>query len=157
MIIISAISDILQGPSIREISMSTLESVFRTNAFGPLILTQALLANLTMVPSPRIGNVTSRAGSIADNTSGGYYAYRGSKAALNMLGRNMAVDLKSDGVIVAMLHPGMVATTASGAKVGQPQVIAPQEAAEKCWDVLMKTKMEDSGKFWHREGFEIAW
>lgn len=69
----------------------------------------------------------------------------------------MAVDLKEKGVLVAMLHPGMVATPGSGGKIGQPQVIEPQEAAEKCWDVLMKTGIEDTGKFWHREGYEIPW
>jgi NAD(P)-dependent dehydrogenase (short-subunit alcohol dehydrogenase family) len=101
--------------------MSVIESVFRTNAFGPLILTQALLSNLTAVPNSRIRNITSRAGSIADNTGGNFYAYRSSKAALNMIGKSMAVDLKEKGVLVAMLHPGMVATPGSGAKIGQPQ------------------------------------
>lgn len=139
------------------ISMSVLESVFRTNAFGPLILAQALLTNLTTAPNSRIGNISSRAGSIADNSSGSFYAYRGSKAALNMIGKSMAVDLKERGVLVAMLHPGMVTTPGSGAKIGQPQVIEPQEAAEKCWDVLIKTGIEDTGKFWHREGYEIPW
>ena len=85
--------------------MSVLESVFRTKAFGPLILTQALLSNLTAVPNSLIGNISSRAGSIADNTSGSFYAYRGSKAALNMIGKSMAVDLKEKGVLIAMLHP----------------------------------------------------
>jgi NAD(P)-dependent dehydrogenase (short-subunit alcohol dehydrogenase family) len=139
------------------ISMSVLESVFRTDAFGPLILTQALLSNLTAVPNPRIGHITSRAGSIADNTGGNFYAYRSSKAALNMIGKSMSVDLKEKGVLIAMIHPGMVATPGSGAEVGQPQVVEPQEAAEKCWDVLMKTGIEDTGKFWHREGYEIPW
>ena len=155
--------DIFSAISYREqetlslISMAALESVFRTNTFGPLILTQALLSNLTAVPNPRIGNITSRAGSIADNTGGGVYAYRSSKAALNMIGRSMAVDLKEKGVFVAMLHPGMVATSGSGASMGQPQVVEPQEAAEKCWDVLLRTGIEDTGKFWHREGYEIPW
>ena len=143
--------------SLGVISMSALESAFSTNTFGPLILTQALLSNLTAVPSPRIGNITSRAGSIADNTGGGYYAYRSSKAALNMIGKSIAVDLKEKGVLVAMLHPGMVATPGSGATIGQPQVVEPQEAAEKCWDILLKTGVEDTGKFWHREGYEIPW
>lgn len=139
------------------ISMSALESTFRTNAFGPLILTQALLSNLTSVPNPRIGNITSRMGSVADNTSGGFYAYRSSKAALHMIGKSMAVDLKEKGVLVATIHPGMVATSGSGASMGQPQVIEPQEAAEKCWDLLLKTGIEDTGKLWHRDGYEIPW
>jgi NAD(P)-dependent dehydrogenase (short-subunit alcohol dehydrogenase family) len=154
--IFSAICD-RDHEALTTISMSALESAFRTNAFGPLILTQALLSNLTAVPNPRIGNITSRVGSIADNTGGGFYGYRGSKAALNMIGKSMAVDLKEKGVLVAMVHPGMVATPGSGAKIGQPQVIEPQEAADKCWDMLIKMGIEDTGKFWHREGNEIPW
>lgn len=156
MTVSSGISD-RDHEALAVVSMSSLESVFRTNAFGPLILTQALLSNLIQIPESRIGHITSRAGSIADNTGGGYYAYRGSKAALHMIGKSMAVDLKEKGVIVAMLHPGMVATPGSGAKIGQPQVIEPQEAAEKCWEVLLKMEIEDTGKFWHREGYEIPW
>jgi hypothetical protein len=74
-----------------------------------------------------------------------------------MIGKFMAMDLKEKSVLVAMLHPGMVATSGSGAKIGQPQVIEPQEAAEKLWDILKKTGIEDTGKFWHREGYEIPW
>ena len=154
--IILGIADI-HHEALTSISMSVLESVFRTNAFGPLILTQALLPNLTAVPNPRIGNITSRSGSIADNTSGNFYAYRSSKAALNMIGKSMAMDLKEKSVLVAMLHPGMVATSGSGAKIGQPQVIEPQEAADKCWGLLMEKGIEDTGKFWHRDGYEIPW
>ena len=69
----------------------------------------------------------------------------------------MAVDLKEKGVLVAMLHPGMVATPGSGAIIGQPQVIEPQEAADKCWGLLMEKGIEDTGKFWHRDGYEIPW
>lgn len=74
-----------------------------------------------------------------------------------MIGKSMAVDLKENGVVVAMVHPGMVATPGSGAKVGQPQVVEPEEAAEKCWNLLVKMRIEDTGKFWHREGYEIPW
>lgn len=74
-----------------------------------------------------------------------------------MIGKSMAVDLKEKGVLVAMVHPGMVATSGSGAKIGQPQVVEPEEAAEKCWDMAIKMGIEDTGKFWHRDGYEIPW
>ena len=74
-----------------------------------------------------------------------------------MIGKTMALDLKDNGVIVALLHPGMCATPGSGAVLGQPQVVEPQEAAEKLWDILLRTQMEDTGKFWHRDGFELPW
>jgi len=76
---------------------------------------------------------------------------------MNMIGRGMAVDLKESGIIVSMVHPGMVATPGSGATIGQPGVVEAQLAAEKCWEVLTTVGMENTGKFWHRDGYEIPW
>jgi NAD(P)-dependent dehydrogenase (short-subunit alcohol dehydrogenase family) len=69
----------MEHEALSVISMSVLESVFRTNAFGPLILAQTLRSNLTILPSSRIENISSRLGSIAENTSGNMYAYRAAK------------------------------------------------------------------------------
>lgn len=68
------------------LSKGSLERVFAVNTFGPLLLTQALLPNVlrSSARPPRLGFVSSRVGSIADNSSGGNYAYRSSKTALNM-------------------------------------------------------------------------
>lgn len=74
-----------------------------------------------------------------------------------MMGKCLALDLKEKGVLVAMLHPGMVATPGSGGKVGQPGVIEPEEAATKLWKMLVKMEMEGTGRFWHRDGFELPW
>ena len=80
----------------------------RVNSIGPLRVTQALAGNLH--DESKVAIITSRMGSIADNTSGGYYGYRASKAAVNAIGVSLAHDLETRGIAVALLHPGMVAT-----------------------------------------------
>lgn len=83
-----------------------------TNAIGPVLVTKALVNFLK--PNSKVVNVTSRMGSIEDNTSGAYYGYRCSKAAVNMLTKSMAVDLKSRKIAVGCVHPGFVATDMTG-------------------------------------------
>ncbi|KAI9863334.1 MAG: hypothetical protein M1813_003776 [Trichoglossum hirsutum] len=160
----SAENDILQGikppdevDRLRKITMSTLNETFTTNAFGPLLLTQALLPNLTLSPSPRIGNMSSRVGSIADNSSGGSYAYRASKAALNSISKNLAIELREKGIVVVVMHPGLTRTAIDPNIHGMAGVVEPEVAAEKLYEVLMEKEIEDSGKFWHREGYELPW
>ncbi|KAL8812618.1 MAG: hypothetical protein Q9223_007248, partial [Gallowayella weberi] len=94
--------------SLENVTSTTLLQTFQTNAFGPLLLTQSLLPRILEAQNPRIGLMSSRVGSIADNSSGGAYSYRASKAALNSIGKSMAMDLKSKGVVVLLLHPGYV-------------------------------------------------
>ena len=103
--------------------------------------------------------MSSRVGSIADNSTGGSYAYRASKAALNSISKSMAVDLKDKGVLIVIMHPGFVKTSldTSGRTHQNPEAVEPEEAAEKLWKVVKGKKMEDSGKFFHREGFELPW
>lgn len=94
--------------SLAKIDQPTLEKLFAVNTYGPLLLTQALLPNLLKAKSPRLGFMSSRVGSIADNSSGGMYAYRSSKAALNSICKSLACDLKEKGVVVVIMHPGFV-------------------------------------------------
>lgn len=83
-----------EADSLEKVDQTTLEKVFAVNTFGPLLLTQALLPSLLKAEEPRLGFMSSRVGSIADNSSGGMYAYRSSKAALNSICKSMAVDLR---------------------------------------------------------------
>ncbi|KAL8827414.1 MAG: hypothetical protein Q9191_003197 [Dirinaria sp. TL-2023a] len=141
------------------VSQPTLSETFSTNTFGPLLLTQALLHCLLQSPSPRIGLMSSRVGSIADNSSGGSYAYRASKAALNSVGKSMAVDLQEKGVVVVLMHPGFVKTAldTSGKTHKLKEAVEPEEAAVKLWAVFASKSIVDTGKFWHREGQELPW
>jgi NAD(P)-dependent dehydrogenase (short-subunit alcohol dehydrogenase family) len=98
-------------------------------------------------------------GSIADNSSGGSYAYRASKAALNSISKSMAMDLKEKGVTAIVMHPGYVKTAldTSGYTHSLPEAVEPEEAASKLWKVLMSQDIKDTGTFWHREGQELPW
>lgn len=71
----------------------------------------------------------------------------------------MAVDLHEKRVVVVVMHPGYVKTgIVAGGKMAQmAEAVEPEEAAEKLWKILMEKGLEDSGKFWHREGMELPW
>ncbi|MCJ1243395.1 hypothetical protein MMC30_000592 [Trapelia coarctata] len=138
-------------------TLAILQKTFATNTFGPLLLTQHLLPNLLASSSPRIYNVSSRVGSIADNSTGGSYAYRASKAALNSISKSMAVDLKEKGVVVLMLHPGIVKTGLDPTSHGAEGAVEPELAARELWAVCKAKGMEGTGRFWHRTGEELPW
>jgi NAD(P)-dependent dehydrogenase (short-subunit alcohol dehydrogenase family) len=127
-----------------------MERQFRVNALGPLRVTAAVLPNLG--EGSKVGIVTSRMGSIEDNSSGGHYGYRMSKAAVNMVGKSLSVDLQARGIAVAILHPGMVATDMTGGN-GVPVAHAVRGLIERMDELEMAT----SGSFWHAEGYPLPW
>lgn len=146
-----------EDDSLESIDKETLTRIFETNTFGPLLLTQALLPNLLAASDAKIGIVSSRVGSIADNCTGGIYAYRASKAAVNSIGKSLAMDLTEKGVVVSLLHPGIVKTGLDLTAADTPEAVMPDEAATKLWKVWQSKGIEDTGKFWHREGQELPW
>ncbi|KAH0355142.1 NAD(P)-binding protein, partial [Aureobasidium melanogenum] len=146
-----------EDDSLESVNKDTLTRIFETNTFGPLLLTQALLPNLVDASGAKIGIVSSRVGSIADNSTGGIYAYRASKAAVNSIGKSLAMDLKDKGIVVSLLHPGIVKTGLDPTAADTPEAVMPDEAATKLWKVWQSKNMEDTGKFWHREGQELPW
>jgi len=141
---------ILSVDSLDDLDFDGMEQQFRVNAMGPLRVTSALLPNMTA--GAKVGIVTSRMGSIEDNTSGGYYGYRMSKAAVNMAGMSLARDLHDHGIAVALLHPGMVATEMTGR-----QGIAPAQAAAGLIARMDELDAATSGTFWHAEGERLPW
>ena len=124
---------------------------FEVNALAPLRLTAALRGRLAR--GAKVGLITSRMGSIDDNGSGGAYGYRMSKAALNMAGKSLAVDLKPACVAVAILHPGMVRTRMTGSH-GQ---LEPLDAARGLLARLDELTLETTGGFWHANGERLPW
>jgi NAD(P)-dependent dehydrogenase (short-subunit alcohol dehydrogenase family) len=124
---------------------------FRVNSVGPLLVTQALLGNLHK--GARVGIVTSRMGSVGDNTSGAYFGYRMSKAAVNAAGKSLAVDLKERGIAVALLHPGYVRTE----MVGGGGDVEPEQAAAGLLARLDALDLESTGGFWHANGERLPW
>jgi NAD(P)-dependent dehydrogenase (short-subunit alcohol dehydrogenase family) len=131
---------------------SVLETI-RTNAIAPLSLAQALAANVAASERKLMAFQSSLMGSLADNGSGGYYAYRCSKAALSMVARGLAQDLRADGVISVALHPGWVRSDMGGpsAKLSVADCVAAQQR------LLMGLKPSDSGKFFNYDGKELPW
>jgi len=130
---------------------ASIKKQFEVNALAPLLITQALRARLGR--GAKVGLITSRMGSIDDNGSGGAYGYRMSKAALNMAGKSLAVDLKPQGVAVAILHPGMVKTELTGSH-GQ---VEPLDSARGLLARLDELTLETSGGFWHANGQRLPW
>ncbi len=139
------------GDRLSELSVEGIRKQFEVNALAPLRVTDALRERL--VTGGKVGLVTSRMGSIDDNTSGGAYGYRMSKAALNMAGKSLAIDLKDRGVAVALLHPGMVKTDMAGDH-GQ---VEPADAANGLLARIDEVTIETSGGFWHANGSRLPW
>jgi NAD(P)-dependent dehydrogenase (short-subunit alcohol dehydrogenase family) len=129
------------------------EETLRINALGPLLVSKALLANLERGGRKVIALVTSRMGSIADNTSGGAYVYRASKAALNAVGMSLARDLAARGITVVLFHPGWVKTDMGGA--GAP--IAPKDSIAGMRRLIDKATPKDSGRFLNYDGAAVPW
>ena len=128
-----------------------LREQFEVNALGPLRVTEAVLPNMDR--GARIALMTSRMGSIDDNTSGGAYGYRMSKAALNIAGKSLAVDLEPRGIAVVILHPGYVRTGMTG---GMGLMDAPESAALLV-ERIEALSIETTGRFLHANGEELPW
>ncbi len=127
--------------------------VFDINTVGPLRITRAFLPLLKQGISPRLVHITSLMGSIDDNRSGSHYAYRLSKAALNMASRNLAHDLRPAGIVSAVLHPGWVRTD-----MGGPQApLSPEEAVGALIRTIYALGPAQSGGFYDRDGKSCAW
>jgi NAD(P)-dependent dehydrogenase (short-subunit alcohol dehydrogenase family) len=142
---------ILRGDTLDDLNFDDVQAQIEANAIGPLRVVRALRRQLS---SPgKIALITSRMGSIGDNSSGGEYGYRMSKAALNAAGMSLARDLREAGVAVAILHPGYVRTEMTG---GGGNVTA-EEAARQLVDRLDALTLQTSGTFWHANGQILPW
>lgn len=141
---------ILTRESLDDLAFDRIREQLEVNAIAPLRVTAALEGCLGQ--GAKVAIITSRMGSIGDNTSGGRYGYRMSKAAVNMAGRSLAHDLAERGVSVFLLHPGMVATKMTGG-----QGIPPEEAAADLVARIDALGPEQSGTFWHAKGDPLPW
>jgi NAD(P)-dependent dehydrogenase (short-subunit alcohol dehydrogenase family) len=130
-----------------------MKSVIDTNTVGPLRVLQAVLPQIKSSGSAKVINITSRMGSIEENSSGGMYAYRISKAALNMAISVSSIDLKEAGVTVIGIHPGWVKTDMGGTNA---QVDVDDSAASILSTVDGLT-VKDTGRFMDRDGSAIPW
>lgn len=122
---------------------------FVVNTIAPYLLAQSLLPAVKASGGKLIA-ISTRMGSIADNSSGGFIAYRTSKAALNMAWRNLAVD---SGATCALLHPGWVQTRMGGASAP----ITPEESVSGMRQVIEQLRPEQSGGFFDYTGAPVPW
>jgi len=123
---------------------------YQVNTLGPLRVVEALRDNLG--EGSRVAIVSSRVGSISDNGSGNHYGYRASKTAVNQIGMNLMHELKPFGIAIALLHPGLVATEMTGGRG-----ISPQDSAAGLVARIDELDLNNSGSFWHAEGYELPW
>ena len=143
---------ILERVTLDDLDIDSIRRQFEVNAIAPLRLTAALLPNLTA--GSKVVLMTSRMGSISDNTSGSSYGYRMSKVALSMAGKSLAHDLKPRGIAVAILHPGLVQTRMTGFTSSG---IPPAESVAGLIDRIDALTLENSGTFWHANGEILPW
>jgi NAD(P)-dependent dehydrogenase (short-subunit alcohol dehydrogenase family) len=129
------------------------ETVLRTNVIGPYRVAEALADRVAASGLRRIANLSSGLASIADNTSGGDYAYRSAKTALNMVVVNLARDLGERGISVIALCPGWVATDMGGAGAH----ITPGESVEGLRRVIDRSDLTRSGGFYRHTGETVPW
>jgi NAD(P)-dependent dehydrogenase (short-subunit alcohol dehydrogenase family) len=143
---------IVERISLANLDFDSIQRQFEVNAIGPLRFTQAILPQLK--DGSKVVMMTSRMGSIGDNTSGGSYGYRMSKVALSMAGKSLAHDLRPTGIAVAILHPGLVQTrmtnfTSNG--------ITPQQSVKGLLARIEQLNLANTGTFWHSNGEVLPW
>ena len=143
---------ILQSMGLMDLDPAGIRRQFEVNALAPLLLARALVDQ--MPSGAKLVLMTSRMGSIDDNSSGGSYGYRMSKVALNMAGKSLAIDLEPLGIAVAILHPGLVRTRMIQFN---PSGIHPEQAVEGLLARIDALTMANSGSFWHANGELLPW
>jgi NAD(P)-dependent dehydrogenase (short-subunit alcohol dehydrogenase family) len=139
--------------TLADIDFDEFERAFSVNATGPVRVSRALLPNLRSGKKRTVINVTTNLSSIHENTDGGFYGYRESKAALNMFTRSLAIELGPEDFICIVLHPGWVQTDLGGPKA--PLTV--QESVQGMRRVIEDLLPADNGSFLTYDGKKMAW
>jgi NAD(P)-dependent dehydrogenase (short-subunit alcohol dehydrogenase family) len=142
---------ILSRQSLDDLDFDEMRRQFEVNSLGPLRVTATLRSQLK--DGAKVAIVSSRMGSIADNTSGGHYGYRMSKAAVNMAGVSLARDLRDRDISVILLHPGFVSTEMTNL-TGD---VEPADAAAGLLKRIDELTLRTSGTWRHANGEELPW
>jgi NAD(P)-dependent dehydrogenase (short-subunit alcohol dehydrogenase family) len=141
------------GQKIGNLDYAAWARVLDANVLGPARMVEAFVENVAKGRDKRIVTVTSLMGSIADNSSGGSYAYRSSKAAVNAAMKSFSIDLAPRGITCVVVHPGWVRTDMGGAG-GK---LSPVESVGSLRALIASLKPKDSGKFFNVDGKELPW
>ena len=141
------------GPAFGRLDYDKWMRTLAVNTLGPVRVSEALRPHVMRSTRRVIAAVTSGLGSIGDNTSGGFFAYRSSKAALNMAFRSLAHELQPDGIAVVVVNPGWVRTD-----MGGPQgTLAPGQSVQRLRQILDEAGPAQSGRFLNHDGKELPW
>ena len=136
---------------LRNLDMNAVQQSFAVNSIGPMMIARCFMGNLELSADPKVVNMTSLMGSMTDNKSGGYYAYRMSKAALNMFSVCLAREFPK--VTVLAMHPGWVKTA-----MGGPQAPTdPEHSVSGIIDIVTNAALKDSGRYLDFRGRELPW
>jgi NAD(P)-dependent dehydrogenase (short-subunit alcohol dehydrogenase family) len=126
---------------------------FKVNTMAPLKMAGAFVQHITRGQLKKVATLSSKMGSIDDNTSGESYIYRTSKTAVNMVMKSLSIDLKPYGISVVTLHPGWVQTDMGGSSA----LISTKTSVTGLREVIEKLNIDNSGRFVAFDGKEIAW
>ncbi|MCG9731017.1 SDR family oxidoreductase [Shewanella sp. Isolate13] len=142
-----------KGVQFGDTDVKQWRTVLEVNTIAPLILTEALYANLKRSPCAVLAFISSKVGSMSDNRSGGGYYYRSSKAALNSIVKSLSIDLRQDGIRCVALHPGWVKTDMGGPNA----LIDADTSVRGMMAVIKQLTFEQSGHFYDYQGGSIDW
>lgn len=129
------------------------ETAFRVNSMAPFKMTKAFTPHLSKGQLKKVATLSSKMGSIDDNTSGGSYIYRTSKTAANMVMKSLAIDLHAIGISVVTLHPGWVQTDMGGSNA----LIDTRTSVSGLRGVIANLSLRNTGRFIAYDGQEIDW
>ena len=155
-------ADLQPEKSLEQITRANLERVFALNAFAPILLAKALMPLLCHGRAAVFASLSARVGSIGDNRSGGWYAYRASKAAQNQLMKTFAIELarRNRHACCLMLHPGTVDTPLSApfqARVPAEKLFTADRAATRLLEIIVSSTAADNGRFIAWDGTDVPW
>ena len=142
-----------RGLEFGSLDYDSWEEVLRTNVLGPMRVAEAIIDQVAASEKKKMVFISSKVGSIADNSSGGSYIYRSSKTALNMAVKSLSLDLSGKEVICLMLHPGWVQTDMGGASA----LIDAATSVAGMRAVIDRAGAADSGRFFNYDGNELPW
>ena len=146
-------SDVAKAETMDVVSAETMTDTFHVNTVGTFLLIRALLTKLRPGGRSKVIVMGSRMGSMGSNTTGGGFAYRASKAALNAVVKSYSIDVPE--VIFAVVHPGRVESGLVAVK--EDGAISAEESVREMLGLIETLGEKDSGKFWDRFGAEVPW
>ena len=152
-VVIEKSEDVAKAETVDVATTETMMDTFRINTVGTFLLIRALLPKLRAGGKTKVTVMGSRMGSMGSNVTGGGYAYRASKAAVNAVVKSFSIDVPD--VVFAVVHPGRVESGLVAVK--EDGAISPEESVKDVLALIKRLGEEDSGRFLDRFGAEVPW